>query len=57
MTESLNNSKKSVFTTKVQVLERTMATRKINIAKMPMLELSSSLRIPDPHPKIRETSP
>jgi len=57
MTRSLNVSKKSVFTTKAQVLEGTKATREINIAKTLMPELSSSLRIPDPHQKIRETSP
>ena len=32
-----------------------MATKKINIARTPMLELSLSLRTPGPHPKIRET--
>jgi len=54
MTGLLNDSKKSVFTTKVQVLAGIMATRKINIAKTLMLELSSSLRTPGPHSKIRE---
>ena len=55
MTGLLNDSKKSVFTTKVQVLAGIMATRKINIVRMLMLELSSSLKTPGPHQKIRET--
>ena len=55
MTGLLNDSKKSVFTTKVQVLAGIMATRKINIAKTPILELLSSLRISGPYSKIRET--
>jgi len=55
MTGLLNDSKKSVFTTKVQILAGIRAIRKINIVKTPMLELSSSLRIPGPYQKIRET--
>jgi len=31
-----------------------MAIRKINIVRMSMLELSSSLKTPSPHQKIRE---
>ena len=55
MTGLLNDSKKSVFTTKAQVLAGTRAIRKINIVRTLMLELSSSLRTPGPHQKIRET--
>jgi len=55
MTGLLNDSKKSVFTTKAQILAETMAIRKINIVRTPMLELSSNLRTPGPHQKIKET--